>query len=165
MGAEAGTQTEWGFRRHAYGRLSFSDTSLDGGGQLVGTDGLSIDVSFSISEQLLRRNVKRFRGGLASKAHRLVYHSTLGWIVIQKEEVMPRRRCRRHMDVSGWTDSQEDGTRKVLAYSRFLALFGSENTGGRLKASLARFQGVGLRVEGFDDESGHSNRRGATLAS
>jgi len=28
-------------------------------------------------EQLLYRNVKRFRGGLVSKAHRLLYHSTL----------------------------------------------------------------------------------------
>ena len=29
-------------------------------------------------EQLLRRNVKRFRGRLEFKAHRRVYHSTLG---------------------------------------------------------------------------------------
>ena len=40
---------------------------------------------FSISEQLLSRNVKRFRGGLVFKAHRLVYHSTLGLIVIKKK--------------------------------------------------------------------------------
>ena len=45
---------------------------------------------FSIEEQLLRRNVKRFRGGLAVKAHRLVYHSTLDWRVIKKKEVRPR---------------------------------------------------------------------------
>ena len=32
----------------------------------------------SISEQLLRRNVKRCRGGLVFKAHRRVYHLTLG---------------------------------------------------------------------------------------
>ena len=31
-----------------------------------------------IREQLLYRNVKRFRGGLVLKAHRLLYHSTLG---------------------------------------------------------------------------------------
>jgi len=37
------------------------------------------------SEQLLRRNVKRFRGGLVFKAHRRVYHSTLRWRVIQKK--------------------------------------------------------------------------------
>jgi len=29
--------------------------------------------------------VKRFRGGLVFKAHRLVYHSTLGWRVIKRE--------------------------------------------------------------------------------
>ena len=28
-----------------------------------------------------------FRGGLVFKAHRLVYHSTLGWRVIKKKEV------------------------------------------------------------------------------
>jgi len=37
-------------------------------------------------EHLLRRNVKRFRGGLVLKAHRLLYHSTLGLRVIKKKE-------------------------------------------------------------------------------
>ena len=32
-----------------------------------------------------RGNVKRFRGGLVSKAHGLVYHSTLGLRVIKKK--------------------------------------------------------------------------------
>jgi len=31
-------------------------------------------------------NVKRFRGALVFKAHRLVYHSTLGLIVIKKKK-------------------------------------------------------------------------------
>ena len=35
-------------------------------------------------EQLLRRNVNRFRGGLVFKAHRRVYHSTLGSRVIKR---------------------------------------------------------------------------------
>ena len=35
-------------------------------------------------EHLLRRNVKRFRGGLVFKAHRLLYHSTLDSKVIIK---------------------------------------------------------------------------------
>ena len=35
-------------------------------------------VQFSIKGQLLRRNVKLFRGGLVFKAHRLLHHSTLG---------------------------------------------------------------------------------------
>jgi len=30
--------------------------------------------------------VKRFRGGLAFEAHRLVYHPTLGWTAIKKEK-------------------------------------------------------------------------------
>ena len=34
----------------------------------------------------VRRTVKRFRGGLVFKAHRLLYHSTLGSRVIKKEE-------------------------------------------------------------------------------
>ena len=38
------------------------------------------------TSQLLHRNVKRFRGGLVSKAHRLLYRSTLGLRVIKKKE-------------------------------------------------------------------------------
>ena len=35
-------------------------------------------------------HVKRFRGGLVFKAHRLVYHSTLGWRVIKKKKLRTR---------------------------------------------------------------------------
>ena len=45
-------------------------------------------VQFSISERLLRRNVKRFRGGLVFKADRLLYHSTLGLRVIKKKKFL-----------------------------------------------------------------------------
>jgi len=41
---------------------------------------------FSMSEQPLRRNLQRFRGGLVFKAHRRVYHSTLGLRVIKKKK-------------------------------------------------------------------------------
>ena len=41
---------------------------------------------FPIQEQLLRRNVKRFRGWLVFKAHSLLYRSTLGSRVIQKKQ-------------------------------------------------------------------------------
>ena len=34
----------------------------------------------------LRRNVKRFRGGLVFQTHRLLYHSTLGLRVIRKKK-------------------------------------------------------------------------------
>jgi len=37
-------------------------------------------------EQLLRRTVQRSQGGLVFKAHRLLYHSTLGSRVRKKEE-------------------------------------------------------------------------------
>ena len=36
-------------------------------------------------EQLLRRIVKRFRGGLVFKTHGLLYHSTLGSRVLKKK--------------------------------------------------------------------------------
>ena len=36
--------------------------------------------------QLLHRNVQRFRGGLVFKAHRLLYHSTLGLRAIKKKK-------------------------------------------------------------------------------
>ena len=41
----------------------------------------------------LRRNVKRFRGGLVFKANRLLYHATLGSTVIKKkkQKVTPPR--------------------------------------------------------------------------
>jgi len=48
-----------------------------------------------IEEHLLQRNVKRFRGGLVFKAHRLVYHTTLGLRVIKKKKfgVSPHAPC------------------------------------------------------------------------
>ena len=52
-------------------------------------------------EQLLRRNVKRFRGGLVPKAHRLLYHSTLGLRVIKKK----KRRETHHL---AWRSAQKN---------------------------------------------------------
>ena len=40
---------------------------------------------FAYGEQLLNRNVQRFRGGLVFEAHRLVNHSTLGLRIIKKK--------------------------------------------------------------------------------
>ena len=51
----------------------------------------------TIQEQRLRRIVKRFRGGVALKAHRLSYHSTLGSRVIQKKKKLER----------GWQPARE----------------------------------------------------------
>ena len=44
----------------------------------------------TLDEKLLRRNGKRFPGGLVLKAHRLLYHSTLDWRVIKKKKVTER---------------------------------------------------------------------------
>jgi len=43
-------------------------------------------------EPLLHRNVQRFRGGLLFKAHRLLYHSTLGFRVMKKKKGLPAAR-------------------------------------------------------------------------
>ena len=44
-----------------------------------------------VPQQLLRRNVKWFRGGLVFKAHRLLYLSTLGLRVIKKRRERQRQ--------------------------------------------------------------------------
>ena len=41
---------------------------------------------FSIEDQILRRNVKRFRDGLVFKEHRRVYHCTLGSRLTKKKK-------------------------------------------------------------------------------
>ena len=58
--------------------------SLLGSGQVLGGLGVSPAVVYRM--MLHRRNVKRFRAGLVCKAHRLVYHSTLGLGVIKKKK-------------------------------------------------------------------------------
>ena len=44
------------------------------------------DDGFSIQEQLLCRNMQRFRRELEFKAHKLLYHSTPGLRIMQKKE-------------------------------------------------------------------------------
>ena len=48
-------------------------------------------VSVTCAREPIHRNVKRFRGGLLSKAQRLLYHSTLGSRVIKKKKKSPAR--------------------------------------------------------------------------
>ena len=57
---------------------------------------------FSIQEQALGRNVERFRGGLAFKAHRLLFNSTLGWRVIKKIRRTPFLTSWPKMTTRGW---------------------------------------------------------------
>ena len=61
----------------------------------------------SAAARLLRSNLKRFRGGLVFKIHRLVYHSTLGSRVIQKR--------RSDLDVfgEGLQDAERVGPERV----------------------------------------------------
>ena len=61
-----------------------------------------------ISDDLLRRNVQQFRGGLVFKADRLVYHSTLGSRVIKK------KKRRRLVDMEG---IGPPGTTRTSAWS------------------------------------------------
>ena len=61
---------------------------------------------FSISGQLLRRTVKRFRGGFVFKAHRLLYHSTLGSIVMKKKK-------------KKWNVHREPGPESGPGYGKF----------------------------------------------
>ena len=84
-----------------------------------------------LQEQLLSRNVKRFRGGLVFKAHRLLYHSTLGLRVIKKK--------RNHLaNIDGVPDSALP--RQHRALPRLCAL---------APGCLALIQSLGLRRLGF----------------
>ena len=68
----------------AHGRVRILDTHTWGvlDTRMCVSDTL---ISVSVQEQLLRRNIKRFRGGLVFKAHRRLYHSTPGWRVVTKK--------------------------------------------------------------------------------
>jgi len=70
----------WGLGFGAWG-LGFGCWGLGLGGSCVG-----LMVEGAPLFQLLRRNVIQFRGGLVFKAHRLLYHSTLGLRVIKKKK-------------------------------------------------------------------------------
>ena len=81
------------------------------------------DLQFSIQEQLLRRNVKWFRGRFVFKAHRLLYHSTLGLRVIKKKgtQTLGVLRLLTHIPA----------TSRSLHFPEQLLLFWREGLGGR----------------------------------
>jgi len=56
--------------------VSFSD----------GSRALALSLTFEFRILVLHRNLQRFRGGLVFKAHRLLYHSTLGLRVIKMKK-------------------------------------------------------------------------------
>ena len=57
--------------------------------------GTAVGVLSRVEEQLLSRNVQRFRGVLVFEAHRLVYHSILGVRVIKKKKPLGRSAAER----------------------------------------------------------------------
>ena len=75
-----------GFHRVRLGFAGFARGAGSSNERAYAQHGWYRSVHFSILEQVLRRNVKRFRGVLVRKAHRLLYHSTLGSEVIQKKK-------------------------------------------------------------------------------
>ena len=54
--------------------------------------------------QLIHRNVQRFRGGLVFKAHRRLYHSTLGLRVIKKKKTRYAAAERKGNNLKGFKD-------------------------------------------------------------
>ena len=81
----------------------------------------------SIQEQLPRKNVKRFRGGLGLEVHRLVYHSTLGWRVIKKKKRLdpaPPGPCARARTCVVWLQQTREAAseRALLLPTRLLCM-------------------------------------------
>ena len=74
--------------------------------------------TFSIQDQVLSRNVERFRGGLVSKAHRLLYDSTLGSrVIMEKRDAAParaRRRDGRRRPLQGYIADQKHPPPRTL---------------------------------------------------
>ena len=85
-------------------------------------------------EQLLRRNVKRLRGGLVFKVHSLLYHSTLGPGVIRKKKAAIPLQPAVHR---GESLRVRDGSG-----------FRVQGAGFRVQGAGFRVQGSGLRVQG-----------------
>jgi len=109
----------------------------------------------------LRRNVKRFRGGLVFKAHRLVYHSALGLRVIKKKKktytlisepliLKPQTLSRRRLEVG-----------HIALAPRFFS-HPSTNPHGTLKSTIfaVRFLGENITIPSvFSRESKTENSR------
>ena len=93
--------------------------------------------------ELLRINVKQFRGGLVSKPHRLVYRSTLGWRVSKKKKVQELR-----VRETGIVESALGGFTWLSVLG-----FGFRFSGLGLKFRVwgvgFRVWGLGFRVQGF----------------
>ena len=90
-------------------------------------------------------NVKRFRGGLVFKAHRWLYHSTLGSRVIKKKEKKRQLSPLRRVPFSGTV--QGSGFRvRGSGFRVQVSGFGVRGSGLRVQGSGFRVQGSGFRV-------------------
>ena len=87
-----------------------------------------------------RDKLFRFRGGLVFKAHRLVYHSTLGWGAIEK---------RRRRTVTATNEPfREKLAARAIDATRVTTWFRVQGSGSRVQGSGFRVQGSGFRVQG-----------------
>ena len=70
--------------------------------------------------KLLHRNVQRFRGGLVFKAHRRLYHSTLGLRVIKNKEevrvIKKQKRIMQRLDPRG-----DPGSDLIYSHTRMVS--------------------------------------------
>ena len=65
--------------------------------------------------------MKRFRGGLVFKAHRLLHPSTLGLAVIKKKKKKEKKmvsHLKEHNAAVTWIEIMDDDSHAVLPYSR-----------------------------------------------
>ena len=82
-------------------------------------------------EQLLRTHVKRFRGGLVFKAHRLLYHSTLGLRVIKmKKDYRPTPLVHLRGRLLHYLSSSSSLTSNLLKSYQLLTTHRSPSMGG-----------------------------------
>ena len=108
----------------------------------------AVPIGYSIEEQVLRINVKRFRGGPVFKAHRPVYHSTLGSRVIKKKS---KYRKRLGCQGAAAPPSSETGPAAPAAGPSLRpAATGRpdpvQGSGSRVQGPGSRVQGPGSRV-------------------
>ena len=88
--------------------------------------------------------MKRFRGGLVSKAHRLLYHSTLGLRVIKTWQLAPVKA----LNVPALAAAGLRGWLWGLGFGFWGLGFGVWGLGFRVQGSGFRVWGLGFRVWG-----------------
>ena len=106
-------------------------------------------VQYSLLEQQLRRNAKRFPGGLVFKAPRLLYHSTLGSRTIKKKKNDGPGVERVHCPLEGPVVVAADRHHVALLEGRVHGVgfrFMVQDLGFRVHGSEFRVYGSGFRV-------------------